>query len=187
MGGARMQWARIALVIVALVAAAPDARADPFSEIRIGVLAHDQAPVIKDKEEGTDFNAELLFASPSFLDAIGSPRPYVGFTAASEGTSHIHAGLGWEGNLAERWFLYGNLGLAAHDGDPLLEEDQTPDEQMAEKALGCRVNFHLAVGAGYRLSRRWNLAIHYEHLSNATLCESNGGIENIGVRLGYAF
>lgn len=181
-----MQWARIA-VVIALVAVAPAAHADPLSEIRLGVLAHDRAPIIKDKEEGTDLNVELLFNAPEFLDAIGSPRPYVGLTAASEGTSHVHAGLSWQGDLGERWFVYGNLGLAAHDGDPLSEEDQTPEEQMTEKALGCRVNFHLAVGAGYRLSRRWNLALHYEHLSNATLCDSNGGIENVGVRIGYMF
>lgn len=177
---------RIALIVLVLLGAR-EARADPISELRIGLLAHDQAPIIKDKEEGTDFNAELLFTSPEILEGIGSPRPYVGFSAASEGASHIHAGLSWQEDVAERWFIYGNLGLAAHDGDPLLEDDQTPEEQMTEKALGCRVNFHLAVGAGYRLSRRWNLAVHYEHLSNATLCESNGGIENIGVRLGYTF
>jgi lipid A 3-O-deacylase len=158
-----------------------------LSEIRVGVLAHDQAPIVANVETGIDFNAEVLFSSPRVLRGIGAPRPYLGASFASEGTSHLHAGLSWQHDFGSRWFVSGAIGLAAHDGDPLDEADQTPYEQETEKALGCRVVAHLYASAGYRLSRRWNVSAHYEHLSNGTTCVVNEGLENIGIRVGRVF
>jgi lipid A 3-O-deacylase len=184
-------------VVLAVVVAASQAHAQEaadsqprqpwLSEIRVGVLAHDQAPLVNNIEAGTDLNLEVLFPSPRILHGIGSPRPHIGVTIASEGTSLAYAGLTWEYNFRSGWFLVGGAGLAAHDGDPLQEEEQTQREAETEKALGCRVVAHFGVGAGYRISSRWNVAIHYEHLSNATLCGSNEGLENIGVRVGRVF
>jgi lipid A 3-O-deacylase len=180
----------IAIAVVLAMAGpawAEDAGHSWVSELRVGVLAHDEAPIVANVESGADFNAELLFVSPRALRGIGAPRPYAGVTYAPEGTSHVHAGLSWEHDFARRWFVTGALGLALHDGEPLQEWEQTTYEQASEKALGCRVVFHLYAGAGYRLSRRWNVAAHYEHLSNATLCPTNEGLENIGVRVGWVF
>lgn len=171
----------------ALMALTQNAYADAVSEVRVGVLAHDQAPIVNNVESGTDLNVEVMFNSPAILDGIGSPRPHVGATIASEGTSILYAGLNWQHDFNTRWFVSADLGLAAHDGDPLQESEQTPYEQQTEKALGCRVVLHVAVGAGYRFSPRWNMGLHYQHLSNATLCGSNEGLENIGVRVGYVF
>jgi lipid A 3-O-deacylase len=158
-----------------------------LSELRVGVFAHDQAPLVDNVESGADLNIELLFKSPRFLRGIGGPRPDIGVTLASEGTSLAYAGLTWEHDFRSRWFLTGSLGLAVHDGDPLREEDQTLEEIETKKALGCRATAHVTAGAGYRFSPRWNVALHYEHLSNATLCDSNEGLENIGVRVGRRF
>jgi lipid A 3-O-deacylase len=158
-----------------------------LSEIRFGLLDHDEAPIVANVESGVDFNAEMLFVSPRALRGIGAPRPYVGATVATEGTSHVHAGLSWDYDFSSRWFVTGAVGLAAHDGHPLQEWEQTPREHETEKALGCRVVFHLYAGLGFRLSRHWNVAAHYEHLSNATLCGSNGGLESLGIRIGRAF
>jgi lipid A 3-O-deacylase len=155
-----------------------------LSEIRVGLLAHDQSPIVADVESGIDFSADVLFASPRSLEGFGEPRPYVGVTLAEEGISHLHGGLGWDYDVGGRWFVSGALGLAVHDGDPLQEWEQTQYEQETEKALGCRVVFHLYAGVGYRLSRRWNVSAHWEHLSNGTLCPTNEGLENIGFRIG---
>ena len=43
-------------------------------EFRFGVTAHDLADHV---EDGPNVTLDLLFASPDFLDVIGSPRPYV--------------------------------------------------------------------------------------------------------------
>lgn len=166
----------------------PAADSDPFvSEVRIGVFAHDQAPLLHNTETGTDINAEVLFAAPDVLDRIGAPRPHVGVTYSLEGTSHAYAGLTWERDFNGGWFLTGGLGLAVHDGDPLDKDEQDAIEFETEKALGCRVNIHWGIGAGYRISEHWNVALHYEHLSNAYLCVSNEGLENIGLRVGRRF
>ena len=179
----------IVFAAVCLVAAA--ARAETggglVSEIRVGLLAHDEAPIVADVESGIDFSADVLFSSPRSLEWFGAPRPYLGVTLAEEGVSHLHGGLGWDYDVGGRWFVSGALGLAVHDGDPLQEWEQTQYEQETEKALGCRVVFHLYAGVGYRLSRRWNVSAHYEHLSNATLCPTNEGLENIGIRVGRVF
>jgi hypothetical protein len=135
------------------------------SEMRVGLLAHDQAPIVDNVESGMDLNLEVLF----------------------EGTSLAYAGLTWEYNFRPSWFVDGSVGLAVHDGDPLQEDEQTLREAETEKAMGCRVVFHLGVGAGYRISPHWNVAAHYEHLSNGTICGSNEGLENIGIRIGRVF
>lgn len=184
----------IAVALLALVSGAPAWAEDSgeaqrwLSEVRFGVLAHDEAPIVANVETGIDVNADVLFTSPRSLEWFHAPRPFVGVTIASEGISHLHGGMSWDWDIgSSRWFGTGAVGLAAHNGDPLLEDEQTPYEAETEKALGCRVNFYLYVGLGYRLSRRWNVAAHYEHLSNATLCESNEALENIGVRVGRVF
>ena len=186
----------IAVVIAVAVAGHParaqettdsESRQRWLSEIRVGVFAHDQAPLVDNVESGTDLNVEALFRSPRSLRGIGAPRPHVGITLASEGTSLAYAGLTWEHDFRSHWFLDGSLGLAIHDGDPLQEHYQTQREAATEKAMGCRIVAHLSVGAGYRISPHWNVAAHYEHLSNATLCGSNDGLENIGIRVGRVF
>jgi lipid A 3-O-deacylase len=179
----------LAFAAVCMVAAGARAETGDgvVSEIRVGVFAHDEAPIVANVETGIDVNAEVLFTSPRVLRGIGGPRPYLGASFATEGTSHIHAGLSWEHDFGSRWFVSGAIGLAAHDGDPLDEAEQTPHEQETEKALGCRVVAHLYASAGYRLSRRWNVSAHYEHLSNGTTCVVNEGLENIGIRVGRVF
>jgi lipid A 3-O-deacylase len=169
------------------VAHAQDVESPFMSELRVGVLAHDRAPIVDNSESGTDLNVELLFRSPRGFAVLGAPRPHVGVTLASEGTSYAYAGLVWEGDFASRWFWTGAFGIAAHDGDPLSKDEQDAVEFETEKALGCRMNFHVGAGVGYRLTRRWNLGIQYEHLSNANLCQDNEGLENIGLRVGYMF
>jgi lipid A 3-O-deacylase len=186
-----------AVIAFAVIVAAGQARAEAtadnpshrgwFSEIRLGVLAHDQAPIVDNVETGADLNIEVLFRSPRGLRRIGAPRPHAGITLAPEGTSLGYAGLTWERDFRSHWFVSGGFGVAVHDGDPLRESQQTPQEQASEKALDCRAVVHLYVGAGYRFSRRWNVAAHYEHLSNGTLCDSNDGLENIGIRIGRVF
>ena len=55
-----------------------------ISEIRVGVLNHDEGPFSRNKEEDNpDINAEVLFVSPDILDLIWSPRPHVGAAPAS--------------------------------------------------------------------------------------------------------
>ncbi len=158
-----------------------------FSELRIGVLAHDPwSP-----ERGTaDLRAEVLFAKPFDLksaDHAGKwdfviPRPHLGGTLNTGGkTSHFHAGLTWTFDLSEKLFIEAGLGGALHDGKTARAV------AAGHNSLGCTAHFRETAGIGYRIDRNWNVMANIEHLSNAGLCRHNRGLTNIGVTLGYRF
>ena len=171
---------------VAAPAARPPApaarRGDEFlSEVRLGALAHDQGPFSSNKEDGADINLELLFVSPDFLADIGSPRPHAGLTLNTSGdTSQAYLGLSWEWDFWDGAFAGFSLGGAVHNGE-------TSNAPLDKKELGCSVLFRESVDFGFRLDENNSLMVHLGHISNAKLCDTNEGLENIGIRYGYRF
>jgi lipid A 3-O-deacylase len=158
-----------------------------LSEVRVGVLAQDNGPIVNSVENGAAINLEALFHAPAALNRIGSPRPHVGLSAATDprSTSYVYGGLTWERDYSNDWFLTGGFGLAVHDGEYLRKSDQPVEERKVTKTLGCRVDFHWGIGAGRRLSEKWNVALHYEHVSSGDVCIKGAlGLENVGVRVG---
>jgi lipid A 3-O-deacylase len=162
------------------------------SELRVGVLSHDMAfpgprdvflpdPFRHRHETGASVNGEILFASPSFLWVIGSPRPRVGGSVNTRGyTNDAYLDLDWEYRFGIGLFVEGFLGGAVHDGK-LLEGNP----QWAE--LGSRFLFHLGLEVGWRLWRRHGLSIYWEHMSNSALAARNQGMDSMGLRYGYRF
>ncbi|MEL7029777.1 MAG: acyloxyacyl hydrolase [Pseudomonadota bacterium] len=185
--GSQIQF--IALCCVAALAGGPAAADGLLSEVRVGGAFHDRGLFSDAEEDGIDVTAEALFASPGFLRWVGKPRPHLGLAAATdaEATSYLHFGLTWQADIFRGVFIEGSLGGAVHDGDPLREEDQTAAQRATQKALGCRVLLRESVGAGYRLTERLNFSVYVDHISNANLCDSNEGLDNIGARLGWRF
>ena len=70
------------------------------------------------------------------------------------------------------------------------------------KSLGCRILFRESVNFGYRFKKRHAIMAHFDHSSNASLCEKNTpdgtqhgrhdvilneGLESLGIRYGYIF
>ena len=164
-----------------LCASAAGAQDGVVSAVRGGVLYHDAPIIAENVEDGVDVNLEVRFRSPSVLADIGAPEPVVGGTLNSEGdTSRVYAGLAWTADLSGEVFLSGVLGGAVHDGelDPV-----EPDR----KALGSRVLFHLALELGIRLDAHNDVAIYFDHMSNAYLADENEGLDTIGIRYGYSF
>ncbi|MBT3908049.1 MAG: hypothetical protein HOB79_02835 [Rhodospirillaceae bacterium] len=157
---------------------------DPFlgfiSEFRVGGLAHDQGPFSHNKEDGYDINAEILFASPGFLDVIWSPRPHIGATRNSIGrTSQVYAGITWDWSFWDGFFAEFAWGAAGHDGNKVQEDPDFKD-------LGCHLLFREALEFGYRIAGH-GLSLHLAHISNAKLCDKNEGLETVGFRYGYRF
>ena len=127
---------------------------------------------------------------------IWSPRPHIGISYNSSGdTSQAYLGLTWEWSFLDGWFVEFGLGGMIHDGHLLGVDDET-------KSLGCRLLFRESVNAGYRFYKRHALMLHFDHSSNASLCEKNTadgsaegrhnvilneGLENFGIRYGYMF
>ena len=169
---------------------------DVFSEIRVGALLHDTGPFSSNEEDGIDANVELLFESPDIFSFMWSPRPHLGVSYNSGGdTSQLYTGLTWEWSFWDGWFAGFSLGGMVHDGHLVGEDGES-------KSLGCRFLFRESVNAGYRFNKRHALMVHFDHSSNANLCEKNTrdgsaegrhdvtlneGLESVGIRYGYMF
>ncbi len=152
-----------------------------ISEVRLGALLHDQGLFSSHKEAGIDINLEVLFTPPDLLDAIGSPRPHLGFSGHTLDETHqAYLGLTWEWTFLRRAFFDVGFGGAVHTGE-------TTSGILGRKDLGCSVLFRGALDLGYRFAGRHAVMVSMSHLSNAKLCDNNEGLENFGIRYGYAF
>ena len=152
-----------------------------FSEIRLGVLAHDQGVFVATKEEGLDLNAELYFNDWGWFGGGWETRPSLGVSVNMQGdTSQAYVGLTIGGPIAGPLFIEGAVGGTIHDGDL----DMTMHDN---KELGCRVLFHLAASVGVMLSDTTSLSVYLDHASNANLCDHNEGLETAGARIGFRF
>ncbi len=154
-----------------------------FSEIKLGALAHDMGPFSSQKEDGVDGHVELRFQSPDILKYIGSPYPHIGADLSGSGdTNSVWLGVVWEWELWKKFFAGWSMGGALHDGVTNQGEGQ-PDE----KELGCNPLFRLGINVGWRFDEHHSIDVLMDHISNAKLCDTNEGLENVGVRYGYRF
>ena len=152
-----------------------------LSEIRGGILVHDEGPFSRNKEDGIDTNIEVLFKSPSMFDVVYSPRPHLGATLNSAGnTSQAYLGLTWDWDFYRYFFLNFSLGGAFHTGEKVTDDPKT-------KSLGCSVLFRESLDLGYKVSGPHSVMFHLDHISNAKLCSTNEGLEAFGLRYGYSF
>lgn len=164
---------------------------DIIDEVRVGVHAHNAHyslwPVyVGEWDLGNihDVSFDVLFHSPQ-VDAfrwIGSPRPELGTTINFSGLeSTFHAGLTWQVPVFETpFFLEGTFGAALHNG-------YLTSAPEGRKNLGCRINFYERFGVGVNITENATALLTYEHMSNAELCEANGGYSNFGLRVGMKF
>lgn len=153
-----------------------------YNEIRFGVLSYDTGIFSTKNNNGIVINGEFLFKSPEFLSFIGSPRPYIGFDAAtvSNPIHFIYSGLSWDFRIYQKLHLTTSLGGAVTTAKELHDPD-------GYKAMGCKVLFHLGAGLGYDFNKNWTAQLYADHFSNANLCEENNGAEAAGIRIGYRF
>lgn len=151
-------------------------------EVRGGVLSYDTGIFSPKEFDGVVINGEFLFRSPEFLNILGSPRPYVGFSVAAvdDGVHFGYAGLNWDFYLTNKFYLTGSLGGSVNTAKNLTSP-------VGYKALGCNVLFHLAAGVGYDITDDFTVQLYADHFSNANLCSRNMGQEAAGIRLGYRF
>lgn len=175
-----------ALLVASTMASAMARAAAPGSEpliaeLRVGVLDHASTLFSSGREGGVDLNLELVFRRLPFL---WGPHPYIGVSGyTDEDTDQLYAGLGWRWHPGESLFLGLGVGAAVHNGEILRVNDDV-------RGLGNRVLIHLAAEAGWRLSRRYDIALYYQHISNGPFHGQRGvndGLDNIGLRLGYHF
>ena len=176
-------------ILAAVPAQAQDSGKAPLSgwEVKGGLLLHDAGLFSAAEEQGFDVNGEILFPSPPVLGFLGAPRPHMGASIASEGISQIYGGLTWDYQFGKEdaFFLTGAFGGAIHNADEL--DPPKGRELDGDRYLGCQTLFRLAAGVGYNVSEQVNVQFYMDHISNGTLCDSNEGLENSGLRMGYKF
>ena len=160
---------------------AAQAQSGWIDEVKLGLIDHDIAIGGDHEEPGVDVNGEILFTSPGFLSAIGSPRPHLGGSVNTAGaTSYGYFGLTWTAALSDAVFAGLGLGGAVHNG-------QLVGNEPNRKQLGSRALFHAYVEFGYRLTAATSLSVFLDHMSNADLARHNQGMTNIGLRAGLEF
>ncbi len=154
-----------------------------LSEARFGVFAHGVATA----EYGSvGLNGELLSVKPfTVANPLWNyfiPQFHVGGDLDTGGhTSDVYGGLTWQFPIYQRVFGELTFGGSGNDGKAGLVVP------AGNSRVGCNVLFRESVSLGYRLSEHWNIMATAEHMSNASLCQHNEGISNIGARLGYVF
>src|SRR5687767_9241876 len=164
------------------LSAAPE-RPSLLSEFRFGFSAQD--PWGPERGSGA-VAGEVLFAKPfTSADLFASyfiPRPHLGGSIGVDSGSYVYAGVTWSVDLSARVFVEGSLGGAVTDR--LARFGDSSDRRLA---LGCSAVFREAGSVGVRLSTQWSLTATVEHLSNTGSCGDDGGLTNVGARVGYAF
>jgi len=153
-----------------------------ISEVKLGVLAHDEPIFGRDNREGgTDINGEILFQSLDLLGPRWQLRPHIGLQVnLSDDTSQAYVGLSAARYLSERVWGTASVGGAIHNGETTdLDEDRKP--------FGSRVLFRLAAELGVDVTQNVSVSVYFDHESNASLGTFNPGIDNLGMRVGWRF
>jgi lipid A 3-O-deacylase len=168
-----------------------------ISEIRGGVMYHEDSRLrrllfnqSRFREDGIiDLNGEVLFAKPQWtfgswlLDFVLRPRVRVGASInIGRGTSQASAGLAWDTYIWKNVFWEGSLDIAVHNGWTGI----TPSADNL-RMLGCSPILRQSVSLGVDVTEHWRVMATFEHLDNFKLCNSNQGLSNLGLRVGYRF
>jgi cob(I)alamin adenosyltransferase len=154
-------------------------------ETRIGVFK--QAIDDANGEGGAALNLEVLFGhlpgsyENKVLNAFLTPRLHLGTTLAFGKTDEFYWGATWDFNITDRVFFETSFGGAAHDGPT----DQKVVDGLHYASYGCTVNFRESASLGFKISEDWRLLATIDHMSNAGFCDTNRGLTNAGIRLGY--
>jgi lipid A 3-O-deacylase len=146
-----------------------------FSEVRLGVLAHDP---LNQKEEGVDLNVQLYF--DSWTSGSWELRPTIGGTVNVSGdTSQGYIGIVYGGPISDSLFVEIGGGGAIHDG-------KLETAELDRKELGSRILFHVEASIGVMLTDTMSLSLYADHISNAGIEERNEGLETAGLRIGFS-
>jgi hypothetical protein len=151
-------------------------------EVKAGLLYHDVDHMWSGfrREDGVDFNGEVIFAPK--LDLLGGAfRTALGGSVnSSGGTSKAYFDLRYMYEFENGIFLSAGGGGAIHNGDLTHSSED-------RKALGTRLLFHIPAEAGYRFAGRHAVSVYFDHVSNGYFADTNEGMDTLGLRYGYRF
>jgi lipid A 3-O-deacylase len=197
--GCRCGWlAGLCLAAAACLApAAAPAQNLTYSEVKLGILAHD-VHFLGGKEHGVDINPEIILQSP-FSDAwaaslpwylywMAQPRPTVGGEINTSGfTDQAYLGATWTWQLASNLLRPGDGIALSYFFGPSFNDGDIIGRAANRKSLGSHVLFREALELGYRITPVYQISAFVDHVSNGGLAKQNQSINDVGVRFGVQF
>lgn len=179
-----------------LFAAAPASA--KIDEIRIGAISNirsDHGEIVEGKQEGTNIELEIVSSSPDFLNLIGSPRPYVmgSFATDPGGVSYGGVGVVWRWEFADGWAFEPGFGYIIHDGEidnpysPLSPEGVAFEQE--HQLLGSRDLFRSSFALEREFGSHHALQLYWQHMSHGQILDTgrNQGLDYVGLRYLYRF
>ena len=166
----------LATLLATLAAAAVPAQA---GEIFGGIYVHDvDTPLTR---SGFESGADIQLGWRG--DRIGRTplQPYA-FAAVNTSGETNYAAVGLSAKFGDRIYVRPGVGLAIHSGS-------AGNFQRTDKvAFGSRVLFAPELGIGFQATERVSIEASWVHMSHAQLFgRQNPGIDNIGIRVNFAF
>jgi len=202
-----VKHALFAAAVCAAVAFAAPAFA---GEVFVGAYKHDVTFLgnavglgAAGREDGVDIHLGYRTDRIQSLDWLGKPQVHAFVSINSENTSNFVAtGFDWPIELGAPggFYLRPGFGLAYTDGKAGLPPANAPgltDEERARRTelyytridFGSKVLFEPELALGYRFNDKVSAELSYTHLSNGQIFHQgkNQGLDDVGVRLVYAF
>jgi len=201
---------KIALFAAAAVAVLGSAAPALAGEVFIGAYKHDVTFIgeavglgAAGREGGVDIHLGYRTDRIESLTWLGKPQVHTFVSINSENTSNFVAvGFDWKLDLGQPggFYLRPGIGLAYTDGEaglpPANAPNLTPEERARRTNLyytridfGSQVLFEPEIALGYQFNDAWSAELSYTHLSNGQIFAQgkNQGLDDVGVRLVYAF
>jgi lipid A 3-O-deacylase len=184
-------------LLVAVAALSAPAHAD-VEEVRVGVVGNirsDHGDIVEGKHEGANVEIDLVSSSPDFLNLIGSPRPYLMASIATEddGVNFGGVGLIWRWEFADGWAFEPGFGYIVHDGEidnpfPPGSADGIAFEED-NQLLGSRDLFRTTFALEREFGERFAAQLYWQHMSHGQILDSgrNQGLDYVGMRFSYRF
>lgn len=179
--------------VLGLAATAGSANA---TDLAVGVMAHN-IEIVDDKNAGKEaspnIEAQLTFdgVGPAWT---GRPHPYlIGSLNTGGDFSYAGVGLEWRFALGEKWSFDPSLGYVLHTGeiDNPFAPGTAQSVQFADDHVlyGSEDLFRVTLAVSREIGERTNAQLVLSHFSHGHIIGSgrNQGVDQLGVRLGYAF
>ncbi len=168
-----------------------------FSEVKLGILAHD-VHFLGGKENGIDVNPEIIFESPvtdswtaslpEYLQWMVQPRPTVGGVFNTDGyTNQYYFGATWTWQLASDVIRPGDGITFGIFFGPGFNDGEIVATQPDRKSLGSNVLFREAFELGYRVTPVVQVSAYLDHVSNGGFARYNQSLNDFGGRIGIRF
>ncbi|MBL8530247.1 MAG: acyloxyacyl hydrolase [Hyphomonadaceae bacterium] len=167
-----------------------------IEEVRLGVVGNirsDRGDIVRGKYEYANVEIDLVSNAPDFLNVIGSPRPYLMASIATEshGVSFGGVGVYWRWEFADGWAFEPGFGYIIHDGE--IDNIYTPGTPEAaafvahNQLLGSRDLFRTSFAMEREFGDRFAGQLYWQHMSHGQILGSgrNQGLDYVGVRFLY--